>query len=1408
MSEVLLCCPLPGPPPEYSGDCGSCKTYTWSTNEIGELYFFLPYHNKILAGFDFSANTNNGSTIVVELFYCRDGVCQVQETWNLGQLASPEKKYAIIDFGNNPAYNSFELRITTTNGTSGSLDVCLDCDVPVILVPFCTGFTYNENTCDCTGGTTTLYAEEIKELPKEFPFNLSGYTWYTDPGLQNPAPCGDYMYQERIVFTYNCNDSSSTIKHICGCSTEICSATTKNNTFVHTSFTKPNPYLPNVTNPPNHGNYFYSEHCLNLALTNQTPQAGYFKMKFEYTGTPDSVEVTISDPMPPPPTIGAISYTFTEPPTSMLTRIDTITTIKVASTGTTVWVTWPTSRAFKIRVMAGYKINNPNRSPVTTKITWYDCGNELNAYVVGLHTYSAWDSIVDPKLTTVLYSYTGTPLTWTVGTPVYADRTLTQPAFPYFYGFSGDGSNKVVIKVGDYYRREWGTKKYYVASQLKFQNKFEQVIEPYKRWDREDENFEYRVENCIDPVMESGRITKIAPIANVLRPTRYYYLMGRTTSTEGLANDDYFFRTDFLTVRSKKGEKIPLTGYEHATWKNIEAIIVGVKKYMNSWPEGQQVADALKRRNKSWGTIVAWGASAITVAIGVFSFLVDPVGTITTLVGFAIQKVVENNTNMFSGSKYGAGLAGYGLGLLGKNLFPVSEIYRASKNGKLVLEAKSLGSTTSTPVFGKGNKGGIPGRPLQKLWHNTFHRSRGGDGGWFRGGNCVYDKCGPELAEKVNKGGTALTAAFGLALQGLDRLYSKGYTRTYKEQCAEFYGRFTTTPYINPSPTQFLYKYDDLTTVETATVSDGGYIYKTLPTSPNYVNLKKTSYKTIVKRRFLRGREITEVPTPLPDVPTFVTDFGKMIFLPYVSGRPYRYSGFSCNPEFVIDCGPNWTGGIYGNIAKSASYVTPPYMLGELNNPLPVEFTIPENYFFSNVSQQDADDLAEAHLAGLTAATYNQDTSGENKAGTTDEILHFSHRLESMTEPNTDMFCYLDETNSGIVLGTKLYYDWDGVFHCLPGYYSTIEPTESYFKKFYQVNSGGTIDDIWVMQDSTDTYATSEVTSQTASTVSQFSAYTSAWCIYADNISDTVFNKFYDNHNFFQTWGTEEFYNSPYLCRGFMDNEGDNLFYIYDNNLDTTQGYAIAPYKFYRALNSTQTFPYVSDFLITIDMDEVCYPSGTTSGDTGIMFTLKDVSGNTVPSIFGLTFDAQIYYNSTGNTIHQITFEQDETEYFLSLDPIYQGNISGVTITEYISPQWYNTVIFTGGTFTPCGDCIFGGDAEVPEGTLVIEPAYGLQMDEITALSGDFPNFTYPITGITGTTMVGTYDVGTQFQVTLTGTRTGGTNKIIRLYVNNSYEDCQVISADPSGTVYTLQTSSYINISDNLSISIENQTSC
>lgn len=1380
MSDVLLCCPLPGPPPEYSGDCGSCKTHTWSTPGLGELYFFIPYENGQLFGFEFIPQTNNGSSIVAELYYCSNGICQVYETWNLGTLTSPVKKYTVIDFGNNPIYNTVELRITTTNGTSGSFNVCLDCDVPVVFMNFCTGFTYNQQleVCECTGNTVYLFAEQIDILPGEFPLGLSGYGWYLDAELQIPAPCGDYMINENVIYRYNCNNFRSIPISFCDdCVLVPCTAETKSVLYTHTSFTKSNPYLRGTKDKKINGTYFFSEQCVNLYITPEETLLGYVRLRISYTGSPDIVYVTVSDPVAPDGDAGIISYASQEPPVSMFIPVDTQTLLNINKIlkFKTIFVTVPPSRAIKIRVLAGYKFNNLSRPSVNSEVRWYDCGTPITGYTVGLHTYSAWDSIVTPRLKTTLYAYgQGNPNTWTVGTTVYSDRTLTQPAFPYFYGYSGNGSNQVVVKVGDYYRREWGRKRYYRSSQLKFKYKFEQVIEDYKVHDRVDENQEYRVSNCIDPVMDIGKITSITPLNQLLEPEVYYYLVGRHETSEAASNDDYFFRTDFTDFFSKKtGKKVPITGMEHALWKNSEALAAGVNKYILGFDD-QAAGEIIKKRGRLVSFLITFYSLNITIGLAVILAFVNPGALVRTLAAFALGKIIENNPKF---AKLLA--AGNALGNIAKLLGKAIK-----KNGQSLL--------SSERIKGKG--------PLQWIWHQLFHRGKDKAGTDL----CYYGNCSNRPKDEYVGRGLGWDLGFQAALFGLDRLYSSGYTRTHREQCGEFYARYTTGPYIFPSNT--MYKLSGLTGVELAYYCDGAYMYKHGAVGPVLtVTNKKTAYKSLVTKRFLAPDKVVRVETVLPDRPLFVRDFHKLVFLPYTSGRPCKYFGEEASNIYK---GANFKGDTYSNTQKSTTYTPPEYMTGELNNALPITMTVPADYFYSNVSQQDADDQAVYFLSGYTAATLNLNSSAESKPGVTDDEFHFSHRLEINQYTNSEYLNYLDTTNSGVQVGTKLFYDYDGLYSCLTGYYSNVIPGSGYYKKFYQVGSGGTVEDIWVMTNENDTTVTSQQTSQTVSLETQFSAYTSAWLFTGDEVNDTLYGKFYDVHEFSSKWATQEFYDSEYLCRGFMDNEGENIFLIYNSNQDITQGYLPAEKKFYRQINSYNVFSYVTDLVIYINADEVCDTTGTTSGTTGIMFTLKDISGNSVSSVYGVTFNVEVSYNGVANTTHEITFDEDDFEYFLILDPLYQGNISGFTITEYLSPNPYNTIYFTGGTFTSCGDCIIDGDAEIPEGTFTLDSQYGLQVDTMNVSYGQIPNFSYPFTGVTATTMVSSYIVGTDFEVILTGTRTAGTNKRIVLYVNNVAQSCEVISSDPSYTAYYLQTPIYINITDDINITIEDFTSC
>ena len=1271
MSEAIICCPVPGPPPTYSGDCESCKEYSWTEDTTGYTDFFLPYTNQELISLTFIPNTNNGSNIVVELYYCRGNVCQVWESWDLGILATTVEKFFVIDFGpNTSGYNSFEVRIITTNGTSGSMDICLDCEIDVFFMPFCTGFTYNQVTggCNCTGNTINLYSQGIQNgfvplaKPVFFPLAREGYIWYTDPELQNEAPCGEYMFREKVVYTYECSTGFATprsfVEFVCGdCSTLPCDALVKSDSFVHTGYTLSHPYIPGPQDKSNKGLYLYSEHCLDITFDPAGPVYKYVRLTLDYVANgaqPDSVVATLSDSLAPAGQVGTLSYSLQSPSVaSAFQAIDIRTTIEVSNlgSGTNIWVMVPSTNVLKVRLMVGYLMNSVDKDEVTSYISFDGCGTSITGYTFGLHTYSAWDSIVQPRLKTNLYALGGTPFSWTVGTKLFADWTFTQPAYPYFYGYSGDGSNGVVIKVGDYYRRHYGTKEKYVATQLYGINKFNREITPYQDWGRVDENTEYRYPNCINPLMDVGKITSITPEGNLLQPQVYYYWVGRSIGNERDSNDQFFNRTDFTGNDKRKGTLIPLTGYEYALWKNSEAISTGFAKYVLGFDDAVQF-EQLKRRNRLNGRLIFWGAALVTAVLLVVAAIADPVGTAKTLVMYGLGKAAEA---VGLPKRFGAAGVGSIAQALGKALKGLNKkTWRSTDKGPLravlhFLFDPKTGSETHHNLFGK---------------------------------DCPYGKCGAGSYEQVGYNDDPPASfdwkgsLFAFALNGFDRLYNKGFTRTYQSQCIEFYARFTDGPYI--FPTMVLSKYENSIQTEDAFYCDGGYIYDTGGSTPPYsVLTKKVAYKSVREGKGSK-RKIVQVPTVLPDEPTYVLDARKLLFLPFVSGIPQKYfTQGSCPGGFCR--GANFAGLPYENEAVSTSYITPMSITGELNNAFPIEFEVPAGYFFSNVSVEDANNQAIEFMSGYTAATQYNETSNQSKPGIESEYLDFNNRLQLSPNAPNNLFFYLDTTNSGIQINTKLYYDYDGVFSVLPGYYINLTSGGGYYRKFFEVNSASTVVDIWTMSASSSTSVTSQLTSEVRNLSTEFSGYSGGWYFKGKYPEDCSLTRYYDVHNLTEIWGTQEFYDSEYVVRGFGDNDGANLFYLYNSNLDTTQGYTLAPYSFYRPITTFNIFVYVGEIIIYIDFEEIC-----TNDVTAIKFKLRDFTGNTISSIYGVSFEAEISYNGFANTIYEINFDEDDTEYILDINPAYAGNISGVTITQYLTPNPYNTIYFTAGTFTSC----------------------------------------------------------------------------------------------------------------------------
>ena len=153
MSEIEICCPQPDGP-SYSGDCESLKSYCWSSDTTDEILYYLPIENRFLTSFSFSGLSNNGSSITAQIVYYNSGNLQYGPLWDLGELNGTFKQYFFFNFGDSLYNNTFQLKITTSGGTSGCLQVYFDCSIPVLTYPFCNCLKIN--SVPATPPVTTL----------------------------------------------------------------------------------------------------------------------------------------------------------------------------------------------------------------------------------------------------------------------------------------------------------------------------------------------------------------------------------------------------------------------------------------------------------------------------------------------------------------------------------------------------------------------------------------------------------------------------------------------------------------------------------------------------------------------------------------------------------------------------------------------------------------------------------------------------------------------------------------------------------------------------------------------------------------------------------------------------------------------------------------------------------------------------------------------------------------------------------------------------------------------------------------------------------------------------------------------------------------------------------------------------
>ncbi len=262
-------------------------------------------------------------------------------------------------------------------------------------------------------------------------------------------------------------------------------------------------------------------------------------------------------------------------------------------------------------------------------------------------------------------------------------------------------------------------------------------------------------------------------------------------------------------------------------------------------------------------------------------------------------------------------------------------------------------------------------------------------------------------------------------------------TYTYQENCRNFLHHFANTPYLNNGTS--LYRDDDLEHDNAGWYSDGVYYYQQTGTEGSRtITTKQLSFINSFAGYSDNNTPQFEFLYSLPaDDPTLVTEWQKLILLPYCSGKPIPYCGGST---------------IYYSQAFSHNIDTQCCELENCNDSIVI--SIPSGTITSCISQDDADNKAEeifsasidwAEDYGVYTETLDDSLIGQLE-------VNFTHEIKEEDNPTSMAFFWDLRSGSDAPAGTPVYYDHTGCQKLLPGYYATSG--SNYPKYYYKVEGG------------------------------------------------------------------------------------------------------------------------------------------------------------------------------------------------------------------------------------------------------------------------------------------------------------------------------------------------------------------
>jgi hypothetical protein len=527
--------------------------------------------------------------------------------------------------------------------------------------------------------------------------------------------------------------------------------------------------------------------------------------------------------------------------------------------------------------------------------------------------------------------------------------------------------------------------------------------------------------------------------------------------------------------------------------------------------------------------------------------------------------------------------------------------------------------------------------------------------------------------------------AFGIAVLYTLYILLVPQTKTLIEKSKLFRKRFSNKPYLNSTNSK-ISKKDDLSTFDTGTYSDGAYFYGIPSNSTTGIpTTRSLSYKYVNNIKTFTQVDILNDVTKKE----YITDTHRLFYLIYISGRPEKYGS---NPTLYSS-----------NSISLIGQTQTSNLIGELNNSVPMSYTLPEGHFTSTISQEDANNQAQAYFDSLTTSLDNNVESSERKPGVTNIETYFTHELKLETAPNYFLLWYDNSDSLGVTTNKKLYYDVDGKLSALNGYYRDYKKNNLVFYKVQY----GIVTDIF----SGTTSLTSQLNGGTYYLSGVDLDHTSAWFIDSYNPNDLSLSFTNDFDGLITNWNTNLFYTGDTINKGIIKNRTNpDSFYLYDNNLSATT-YSEANESSFREVYpfDSTIFTYYKPQTLFINAVEIC---DLDNDDNGLNFNVKDTNGNESPTYVGIKFTVNIYTGSTVLfTTKSVTIEPNETTKFVQLNiPYTGGTITSFNITSWDSPNPYNKTTFEQGSYaisagvTPC---------DYYTGTTYIVDSYGyVQYDE------------------------------------------------------------------------------------------------